>query len=126
MQHPVAIDKYLETELSQGSCIGPFKRNPFTQKCHTLPLNTVDKRDSIDRRVIVDLSYPKWANSVNSAIDLGVIADADVTLKYPTIDALTELVVENSRGCALFKSDLKSTYRQLPVDIGDIHVLGYK
>ena len=30
MQHPAAIDKYLETELSQGSCIGPFKRNPFT------------------------------------------------------------------------------------------------
>ena len=126
MQHPAAIDKYLETELSQGSCIGPFKRNPFTQKCHTSPLNTVDKRDSIDRRVIVDLSYPKWANSVNNAIDLGVIADADVTLKYPTIDALTELVVENGRGCALFKSDLKSAYRQLPVDFGDIHVLGYK
>ena len=96
------------TNWSQGSCIGPFKRNPFTQECYTSPLNTVDKHDSIDRRVIVGLSYPKWANSVNSAIDLGVIADADVTVKYPTIDALTELVVENGRGCVLFESDLKS------------------
>ena len=86
----------------------------------------MDKSDFVDRRVIVDLSYPKLANSVNSAIDLGVIAGAEATLKYPTIDALTELVIENGRGCELFKSDLKSAYRQLPVDIGDIHVLGYK
>ena len=39
---------------------------------------------SVIQRVIIDLSGPKWATSVNNAIDLELVADADVTLKYPT------------------------------------------
>ena len=39
---------------------------------------------------------------------------------------LVDLVVQCGRGCAMFKRDLKRAYRQIPIDPGDIHVLGYK
>lgn len=125
-EFPKAMNEYIQRELSAGACIGPFDTNPFSVEYHLSPLNSVEKRDSEERRVILDLSFPPWATSVNSAVDLELVADEVVSLKYPTIDALVELVVANGRGSALFKCDLRRAYRQLPVDPGDIHVLGYR
>lgn len=125
-QFPNMIERYLQVETSEGACLGPFSDNPFKQRYHLSPLNTVEKRDSEERRVILDLSHPKWGISVNSAIDTSLITQEYEMLKYPTVDALVELVLKHGRGCALFKRDLRRAYRQLPVDPGDIHVLGYK
>ena len=57
---------------------------------------------------------------------MALVSDRDLSLRYPSIDSLVELVVQCGRGCAMFKRDLKRVYRQIPVDPGDIHVLGYK
>lgn len=125
-EFPQQIDAYLEKECSLGATIGPLDVQPFKVDCHISPINSVEKRDSQERRVIVDLSYPKKGGSVNAAINLELVSEEDVTLKYPTIDALVDLVVKKGRGCALFKRDLSRAYRQIPVDMGDVHVLGYR
>ena len=125
-EFPKQIDSYLEKECRLGACIGQFQQNPFKQACHISPINSVEKRDSTERRVIVDQSYPKRGLSVNAAINLDLVSDMDVSLKYPTVDALVDLVVRKDRGCALMKRDLSRAYRQIPVDMGDIHTLGYQ
>jgi hypothetical protein len=39
--------------------VGPFKSNPFNEPIAVLPINSVPKKESLERRVIVDLSFPE-------------------------------------------------------------------
>ena len=123
-QFVAEVDRYIEKELRLGAIIGPFSSNPLDCEIKLNPLNTTPKRDSQERRVIVDLSFPKKA-SVNSGIDKGTYLGEPVKLKYPSVDSLVELVKSKGRGCALYKRDLKRAYRQIPIDPGDIHLLGF-
>ena len=61
------ISKYLLKEKRYSAIVGPFKENPFCYNAAVSPLNTVPKKSSEDRRIILDLSYPK-GNSVNDYI----------------------------------------------------------
>ena len=124
-QFSAEVDKYIDKESQLGAIIGPFARNPLNCDLKLNPLNTTPKRDSDERRVIVDLSFPRNA-SVNSGIDRHTYLGEPVRLKYPSVDSLVELVKMKGRGCALYKRDLKRAYRQIPVDPGDIHLLGFK
>ena len=54
---PDAVQQYLDREVDLGRVAGPFVSPPFTDG-FVSPLNTVEKRDSVERRVIVDLSWP--------------------------------------------------------------------
>ena len=65
--------------------------------------------------------FPTRGASVNAAIDMALVSDRDLSSRYSSID-LVHLVVQCGRGCAMFKRDLK----QIPVNPGDIHVLGWK
>ena len=59
-EHPEAIENYLSSEINRCSVLGTFQRNPFvTSDIIVSPLNTVPKKDSDERRVILDLSYLK-------------------------------------------------------------------
>ena len=88
------------------------------------PLNTVEKRDSEERRVIVDLSWPS-GDSVNDGIPSDSYLGAPLSLRYPTIDDIVDAVVTLGRGCYLYKRDLRKAYRQFPVDPKDYPFLGY-
>ena len=57
--NPVQVSKYLLNEIEFKSVIGPFHRNPFIQKAGILPLNTHDKKDSQEKRIILDLSISR-------------------------------------------------------------------
>ena len=61
------IEKYLKKEASYAAIIGPFFKNPFCCDFKISSLNTVIKHDSVERRVILDLSYPV-GNSINDGI----------------------------------------------------------
>ena len=61
------IEKYLRKEASYDAIIGPFFKNPFCCDFKIFPLNTVIKKDSVERRVILNLSYPV-GNSINGGI----------------------------------------------------------
>lgn len=122
---PDFIRKYLKKELSYGAILGPFKYNPFKISMALSPINTVPKKDSPDRRVIVDLSFPESC-SVNDGISKDVYLGDSITVTYPTVDDFIKLIKQKGNGCKIFKRDLKRAYRQLNVDPGDIHLLGYK
>ena len=53
------MDEYIGRELREGTLLGPFQENPFSSPIMESPLNTTEKRDRPDRRVIMDLSFPK-------------------------------------------------------------------
>lgn len=86
------------------------------------PLNTVPKRDSAERRVIVDLSWP-CGTSVNDGIPSDSFLGEPISLSYPTIDSIVDAVISLGPGCFLYKRDLKKAH--FPVDPKDYHLLGY-
>ncbi|XP_066278616.1 uncharacterized protein [Branchiostoma lanceolatum] len=61
------VDSFIAKELEYGALCGPFRANPFPFPVYPAPLQTVEKRNSTKRRVVVDLSYPA-GHSVNDAI----------------------------------------------------------
>ncbi len=52
------MDRYIEKELKEGGIIGPFKEKAFTSKVMYSPMTSTEKKESIDRRVIMDLGFP--------------------------------------------------------------------
>ena len=103
--------------------MGPFEHSPFTPWNRTNPLMTRPKRDSQDRRVILDLSYPEGA-SVNAQIPCQSLLDATFKLRLPTPRQLADRIVTLGPGCHLFKIDLSRAYRQLRSDPRDRLFLG--
>jgi hypothetical protein len=118
------VSSYLEKECNERAVLGPYPKNPFHIQDTISPLNTCPKKDSVERRVILDLSHPK-NHSVNDGICKDKFLNNKISLKYPTVDRLTEIVREKGQGSMLFKRDLRRAYRQIPVDPGDAHYLGY-
>ncbi len=64
---PEDIGKYIKKEQKYKSILEPIISNPFASHIQLSPLDLKPKDDSEERRVIVDLSFPKWS-SVNSGI----------------------------------------------------------
>ncbi|KAK3732238.1 hypothetical protein QZH41_001624 [Actinostola sp. cb2023] len=127
--HPAAtnnqvhVDKFLAKEVSLGATAGPFLQNPLDLPLATSPLSAVPKRDSTDKRIVMDLSFPT-ALSVNDGIPNDNFLGESYTLTYPTIHSLLDLVRQHGNGCLLYKLDLRRAYRQFPVDPRDYHLLG--
>ena len=111
-------------ELSFGALAGPFKENPFPDDLITSPLQTVHKRGSTKRRVVMDLSFPHAA-SVNSGIPKTHYLDNAFQLRLPGIDRLREFIISKGSGCYVYKKDLKRAYRQFPIDPKDYKYLGF-
>ena len=123
--HLNQVKKYLDTELHYKSVIGPFKSNPFVQDIRISPLNTRDKKDSTEKRIILDLSFPE-GSAVNDGIDKTIYLGVKVDWDLPTVDTLASIMIEKGVGSLLFKRDLKHYYRQIFVDPEDIPKLGYQ
>ena len=50
---------YNDKISSTKAILGPFKCNPFESGIKISPLNSLPKKDTVERRVILDLSFPK-------------------------------------------------------------------
>lgn len=118
------IDNYLKREIECGATLGPFKTNPFKAEVFTSPLNSVPKKDSSERRVILDLSFPH-GQAVNDGIPKGEYLGENYELSYPSVDDLAKQIRTHGEGCMVYKRDLKRAFRQIPIDPGDLHFLGY-
>ena len=124
--HPQALQKYVDKEQSKGAIIGPYNRIPFTQQSTIgiSPLSTQPKKDSEERRVVLDLSFP-----IGRAVNSGMIRDnymgLAVKLTFPRIDELALRIFTIGKSCRLFKVDLSRYFRQLPLDPGDYSLIGY-
>ena len=123
-EYPSDIEKFLQDETNLGRVLGPFPSSPFNAPVIISPLNTTEKRDSTERRIILDLTYP-GVNSVNTSISKDEYLGQQVCLKYPTVDDLIWQINVHGPGCLLFKRDLRKAYRQIPIDPGDVPKLAY-
>ena len=115
-------EDYIQKELSYNALVGPFERNPFSVPLSTAPLSSVPKKDSTDRRTIMDLSFP-LGTSVNDGIPKDTYMGDPFKLHYPATDNLVQLINEKGPKCLLYKVDIKRCYRWLPVDPYDYHLL---
>lgn len=122
------MDRYIVKESSYGAILGPFVKNPFDTPMVLSPLNSVPKRDSLERRVILDLSFDNNGQgfAVNNGIDKDIYLEQKVSLSYPSVDDLVEIIKKKGKGCLLFKKDLKRAYRQFPIDPGDWNLVGFE
>ena len=124
MINKTAVKAYLENELRYKSVVGPFKSNPFNQPIGFSPLNTRNKKDSMEKRIILDLSFPEGL-AVDKGIDKATYLGVNVDWRLPTVDTLAQLMIKKGVGSLLFKRDLKRYYRQIFVDPSDAVKLGY-
>ena len=103
---------------------GPFLHNLLDSELTISPLMTVPKRGSDKRRVMHDLRFPP-GESVNSGIDSDNYLGQPYTLRLLDVDRIVEPIRLKGKGCLLFKLDLKSAYRQIPVDPLNYCLLGF-
>ena len=118
------VQAYLDTELSYNAIAGPFHHPPFADDFVCSPLQTVPKRGSSTRRVVMDLSFPQ-GSSVNDGIPPDSYLGDQFKLRLPGIDRLVEFILAKGRNCLVFKKDLRRAYRQFPVDPRDYSLLGF-
>ena len=84
---------------------------------------TREKKDSANRRVIVDLSWPTGA-SVNGGTPLETYLDEQYKLQLPTAEDLAVLIAHYGPGCYLWARDLRRAYRQWRLDPLDWPLMG--
>lgn len=75
----------------------------------------------MDRRIIIDLSYP-IGSAVNNGIDITSILGKDYVL--PSISDLTSRLIQLGGDAWMWKANLSRAYRQLRVDPLDCPWLG--
>lgn len=115
LEFPDHIEKFIHTELSHDALVGPFTEPPFFPWARTSPLMTRPKKNSKDRRVIIDLSFPA-GRDVNSGINIKSVLGRDTSYTLPTIsDLIAKLQLEGS-GAFIWKADLSRAYRQFRID----------
>lgn len=112
--YPEEINRYLHKEAVNKAIVGPFKNNPFSTGLKISPLNSVSKKDSTERRVILDLSFPK-GKAVNDFISKKEFLGKQIEIIFPKVDDFVQLIKYKGRGCMLFKLDLRRAYRQIPI-----------
>ena len=121
---PDHVRHYIQTELSFGAIAAPFSTNPLHNPLVCSPLQTVSKRGSSKRRVVLDLSFPPTF-SVNSGIPSNTYLDSPFKLRLPGIDRLCEFILAKGRRCCVYKKDLQRAYRQFSIDREDYYLLGF-
>ena len=117
---PDHIEHYIAEEQLHDGLLGPFDTPPFP--IHTSPFMSREKQES-DRRVIVDLSWPK-SGSVNNAVKDNFYVGLEYMLTLPTIDHVVRAVTKFGRGSYISKIDISRAFKHIPIDPGDIHHLG--
>ena len=122
--HPQALKDYIHKEIEKGAVLGPFSTIPFEDKVGISPISTRPKKNSTERRVIIDLSYPQ-----GSAVNDGMIKDnymgLHAKLTFPKTDDLALRIFQLGKNARMFKIDLSRYFRQLPLDPGDYSLIGY-
>ena len=121
--HSNQVSKFIHKELQKGALLGPFSKPPFHPWNQTSPLMTRPKKQSQDRRVIIDLSFPS-GYSVNDGVSKNVFQGQPFTYTFPTLEDMVQAIRINGRGSYLWKADLERAYRQLRNDPLDYPLMG--
>lgn len=98
------LSSYISKELLYKAVFGPFHCNPFNTPCMISPLLCIPKLDSLNLRVLHDLSFPEGA-SINDRISNDRYLGEFYKLCLPGIDHLVHFVNVNGHGCHIFTTD---------------------
>ena len=118
------VQAYIDPEMSWNAIAGPFVYLPFSNDFVCSLLQTVPKRGSSMRWVVMDLNFPP-GSSVNDCIPQDTYLGERFKLRLPGIDWLVEFILEKGRNCLVFKKDLYRAYRQFPINPKDYNLLGF-
>ena len=115
--HPDIIMNRLNEEIKLGRVAGPFLNPPMNDLIIS-PIGLVPKSTPGEFRLIFDLSYPH-GSSINSGI-----SKEDSSVIYTNFDEVIRMVREEGPGSYLFKIDIKSAFRLIPIHPDDFPLLG--
>ena len=112
---PSAVGSYLSSEQSAGRTLGPLQR---LDHVHISPVGVVPKGHQGDAwRTIMDLSHPS-GQSVNNLILSDLCSHC-----YPFVDDAVDCILALGHYTQLIKTDLKNTYRIVPIHREDGRLL---
>ena len=114
------LKKYLQEEKNHGAILGPYETPPC--QLHTSSFLSRE-RNEFERRVIVDLSWPK-GSSVNDATISDQYLGVNFQLTLPTIDHVTRAVTKFGKNSYIAKIDISRALKHVPIDPKDINHLG--
>ena len=117
------VQQQLDKEVKLGGILGPFVGPPFSNPRYS-PLNSIPKKDSIDRRLILDLSFPH-GSAINDGIDKDSYLGETQKLTLPSLDEFVSRVVALGRTVKMFKVDLARGYKQMYIDPLDFEKMGF-
>ena len=117
------VSEFFSKGVQSGALLGPFKTSPIQDLCFS-PLMTVPKEET-DRRVIVDFSFPP-GKAVNDGIPKSTYLEFEAKFCLPSVSSMVDRVNDLGVGCLMYKKDLKSAFRQFPLDPGDYAFTGLK
>ena len=120
--YPDHVDVYLKEEIDNKAMLGPFATPPI-ENLHASPFMTHEKSNSDNRRVIIDLSWP-IGESVNAGVTPDKYLGVDFILSYPSVDNIVAKVLKLGKGCQIFKVDISRAFCHVPIDPGDLDLLG--
>ena len=124
LAYPDHVCHYLQEEKQFKAIVGPFLEPPLVDM-HTSPFITTEKPDSRNRRVIVDLSWPR-GHSVNAGVYPDKYLGTEFILTYPSVDDITAKVTQLGKGSLLYKVDISRAFRHLKMDPSDYNKMGLK
>ena len=114
-QQPQVVDRKLAKELEAHRFAGPFDTPPFFSECHPW---VSFQRTQGEFRLIHHLSYP-MGESVNDGI-----SREHSSVQYANIYHAIKRIKLSGVGSYLAKTDIKSAFRNLPINPQDYHLLG--
>lgn len=118
-QFPEIVNDKISKEVKEGRVAGPFDNKPLPI-FRVSPIGLVPKKNPGEYRLIHHLSYPP-EGSVNDFID-----NKWCSVNYTEFDKAVEMIQNLGKGALLFKVDIKSAFRLLPVCPQDFDLLGFK
>lgn len=115
---PEIVQQKIQKEIDSGRVAGPFDTSPLINM-QISPIGIVPKKTPGDYRLIHHLSYPS-GHSINDYIDPQLCS-----VKYTEFDEAVKMIHDLGVNCFLFKMDIKSAFRLLPIHPNDFELLGF-
>jgi hypothetical protein len=127
LKFPQHVLNFTIKEVQEGAMLGPFQQPLFRPWAHMNPILTRPKKQSTERRVILDLSFPKFPGcSVNAGTPTDTYLGQPLKLTLPSAMDLAKLIVDQGKGCYVFGTDVARAYRQLPLDPADWPLINFR
>ena len=115
------VDTLVEKEIGHCGITGPFPMEPFSPTMIS-PMMTAPKNPGA-RRPVFDASYGDW--SLNENTPQKSYLGGPYNFSFPSVLDFAELVVQQGKGCLMYKRDLSRWFLQLPVDPAEYDKLGF-